>query len=388
MPGPTLTFRDRVKALCPGWLREGVAERLMYGFGLAIDGVVDKLTQGILGRFPTRCDTSFLPVIAGDRVVILGPTEPVASQRRRLQKAFEGWQIAGSSRSLLSEALPILLPYQPQIREVSTRFEPDPGRIPVQVAQGVGFTITSATNETPIVITTSVPHGFTTGQTVRVGNCKGNTAANNSGGTAWTVTVISEISFSLDTSVGNGTYTIVGGAGNVMGFPAAYPPERLSSLWYTYAAGADPDAAPTRVFGVTGDVGDWEWDTFTQEASSWMWQECFVILYAVSPQDFAAPPEWAWGDVDVTWDTLPGSWGLSVDFDYIENIRVALRLRKAGNTNIRYIIVSFDATLFDPTMPAGGGINPEGEFGDWHIFDGAAWKASRLSEAVYCEGVI
>lgn len=68
--------------------------------------------------------------------------------------------------------------------------------------------ITGATNASPIVITvqnsaTAPYHGIRTGDTIKVGQCAGNTAANG----VWTVTRISDTQFSLDGSTGNGTYT-------------------------------------------------------------------------------------------------------------------------------------------------------------------------------------
>ena len=63
-------------------------------------------------------------------------------------------------------------------------------------------TITAASNATPIVIT-SASHGLTTGRTVSIQNVAGNTAANEN----WTITKVSDNTFSLNGSVGNGSYT-------------------------------------------------------------------------------------------------------------------------------------------------------------------------------------
>lgn len=65
--------------------------------------------------------------------------------------------------------------------------------------------ITDATNATPIVITSS-GHGLETGEVVTITGVGGNTAANDT----WTITVVSDSTFSLDTSVGNGAYTTGG----------------------------------------------------------------------------------------------------------------------------------------------------------------------------------
>lgn len=68
--------------------------------------------------------------------------------------------------------------------------------------------IVSSTNSTPIVVTTAT-HGLKTGDKVFIHTHSTNTAANNTlANPAWTITVVSTTTFSLDGSVGNG----VGGA--------------------------------------------------------------------------------------------------------------------------------------------------------------------------------
>ena len=74
-------------------------------------------------------------------------------------------------------------------------------------------TISGASNATPIVITTSDVHSYTTGQRVRIDSVLGNTAANG----VWTITVASTTTFSLNTSVGNGSYAGSGTARRLTG---------------------------------------------------------------------------------------------------------------------------------------------------------------------------
>src|SRR5947208_485413 len=62
------------------------------------------------------------------------------------------------------------------------------------------LSVTAATNAAPIAITTSVSHGYTTGQLVLIAGVAGNTAANGT----WTVTITSPTSFTLNGSAGNG----------------------------------------------------------------------------------------------------------------------------------------------------------------------------------------
>ncbi|MBI1956751.1 MAG: hypothetical protein HYS38_10185 [Acidobacteria bacterium] len=74
-------------------------------------------------------------------------------------------------------------------------------------------TITGATNATPIVITTSTAHGYTTGNRIFIENVGGNGAANG----VWAITVLSPTTFSLTRSVGSGTYTSGGTAKKISG---------------------------------------------------------------------------------------------------------------------------------------------------------------------------
>jgi hypothetical protein len=64
--------------------------------------------------------------------------------------------------------------------------------------------VTDATNTAPIVVTTNVAHLLTTGDNVTVSCVQGNTAANGT----WQVTVTGATTFSIDGSVGNGTFTV------------------------------------------------------------------------------------------------------------------------------------------------------------------------------------
>src|SRR5574344_1455463 len=75
------------------------------------------------------------------------------------------------------------------------------------------YTVSNATNATPIVIT-AVGHGFLTGDKVFISGVGGNTAANG----VFTITKIGVDTFSLDDSVGNGAFT---SNGSVIIYPSA-----------------------------------------------------------------------------------------------------------------------------------------------------------------------
>lgn len=64
------------------------------------------------------------------------------------------------------------------------------------------LSVLSATNATPIVVTTTTTHGLSSGDFVFIDGVTGNTAANGH----FSITVVSPTSFSLDGSVGSGAY--------------------------------------------------------------------------------------------------------------------------------------------------------------------------------------
>lgn len=89
---------------------------------------------------------------------------------------------------------------------MTTKYNGDPANITFPLA---ARTITGATNATPIVVTTSVNHGYGDNDTVEVAGVVGNTAANG----FWKITWLSATTYSLDGSVGNGAY-VSGGTSN------------------------------------------------------------------------------------------------------------------------------------------------------------------------------
>ena len=83
------------------------------------------------------------------------------------------------------------------------------------------LTVVSATNTSPIVVVTSATHEMLTGQSIYITGALGNTGANGS----FVITRLDSVTFSLDGSVGNGTYT----SGGLVGTP-----ERISRFIYAW----------------------------------------------------------------------------------------------------------------------------------------------------------
>lgn len=113
-------------------------------------------------------------------------------------------------------------------------------RNPVNGNFTLGAAVSGATNATPIAITTVQDHPFATGDSVRIAGVLGNTAANG----VFTITKTGAKSFTLNSSVGSGTYTSGGAAlgpfvdgKGVIGFGAddvAY-----ENQWHHSATGLD-----------------------------------------------------------------------------------------------------------------------------------------------------
>lgn len=103
---------------------------------------------------------------------------------------------------------PRLIGTAPMLRIGRTNF----GNFTLTTDEVTSRTVTAATNTSPIQITTSATNALTTGQIVTIHGVNGNTAANGT----WVITVINNTNFTLNGSVGNGTYT---SGGTVNGTP-------------------------------------------------------------------------------------------------------------------------------------------------------------------------
>lgn len=362
-----MPFRTAVKNISPGFFRAGTGERYLYAQALLLDGFMQKMVEGTAARWPLRCAPAFLPIIGSDRLINQGLTESVDSYRVRLQKAFESWQIAGSARAVMTQELGYLLSFTPQMRMVSSRYSGNVADI---------VFVTDAKNAIPIEIRTLRPTILKTGDTVTVSGVGGNTNAN----TTTAVTVLAPNRFQLDGTVGNAAYT---GGGFVYSsvFPSTYPNTLLSSTWNTYTAGQDPKTPPT----VTkANPANWDWDSASQVTGSWGWWGSWLIIYSTgSNQMFHKAPKWGSG---VKWGA-GSAWGVTESALVGRSIQGIAGQWKSANTWIRWIIISFDDTLFDPAQPTGGGVNPDGTFGRWSKLSGGQYVASRFANARYGDGI-
>ncbi len=163
--------------------------------------------------------------------------------------AFDGHRGNSGIRELDDNATDILVADGTQYRDrmwVSQTNEAadSPGpRLQVEMEVFAQIQITGATSASPIVIT-AAGHGLSTGSKVVISGVAGNTAAN----ATWVVTRISDTTFSLNGSAGNGTYTS-GGKLN--------PVQLLTANWRDYSDARYPNGrALVEQIQLSGQVGN------------------------------------------------------------------------------------------------------------------------------------
>lgn len=381
--------RDAIKQMSPPWLSQGVAEKILYAIGLSADAVAEKMNEAARARMPGTsiidgtplAPPSALPLIGADRVMGQGPNESNADFAIRLQKAFDTWQRAGSSRSILQQVLGY----------VATPANVQSGQVPIGAIVGSSSTGTYAhwdvfynTSDT-----SKPPHHQ------RIGD----------GGL-----VVSNWNW-------DGTYTWW------QSFLVLYFPIVLSTTTGTTASITSFSGGFATLSGITGvttsSVGQF---VVVSGASSSANNGTFQIAQYLSPTAVlianssavtpdanngaitwtigsypAVGPQAAWGTPGRTWGQSGSAWGVSVSSAYIAGLRSLVRLWKTANSFFPWIIISFaggDGSTgleFSPNSTPGAG-NPDGTWATWaKRVNGVSVRARDTSIGVskfdaFCDG--
>lgn len=158
---------------------------------------------------------------------------------------------------------------------------------------------------------------------------------------------------------------------------APQPGVLQASVWDTYAAGADTTQPPTHVLQTSLA---WDWDGVILRWRAW-W-----IIYSLAGSPWSS--EGTWGDGQLWGDG--GVWGLTATQGDMSSLRALLAKRRSvGSWYIPGggIIVTFNAAEFDPTQPAGGGINPDGNWKHYGKDNGSGQQvAARFTDCRYLDG--
>jgi hypothetical protein len=103
-------------------LQGDTAQKYLFNIGLAADGVIQKLTEGVHAHLVDDAPSTALPYIGADRLVLRGLTESDASYRARLRRAIDDYQWAGNARAVLGQVLGYVLADTPAARTVSSSY--------------------------------------------------------------------------------------------------------------------------------------------------------------------------------------------------------------------------------------------------------------------------
>lgn len=319
---------------------------------------MDRITQGTLAHLPIVNNPETgdfisvppddcLALIGQDRLIPRGITEGAPSYGARLQRSIDSWRLGASARAMLSQALGYLLAFTPQVRIVWSTFD-----------------------------------------------------------------------------------------------KSVWPPFLQSSTWDTYQEGRDPNIEPVHVRQFAGGAGEFDWDSLSPITGSWGSWSCYMVFYATSQAWIAPAQPWgegsvyspsadgyysevvggayqlagsysgtsrAWGagstytpSASGYYSTVNGgayvgagrysgasqAWGVNTSAGVGLSLAQIAKLFKLSNAWVRALIVSFDDALFDPSSPPGGGINPDGQMGQWSKVVGGEYVPSRFTDAVYGGEVI
>jgi len=153
-----------------------------------------------------------------------------------------------------------------------------------------------------------------------------------------------------------------------------------TGVWHTILATALPDAR-----------GDLPWTRYRAVPSNWNWDglitrwfRAWVVLYPPASLWQEGP---TWGDTSAKWGDTNRTWGSTATVDQVETVRAAASQWKPKHAVSPWIIVSFDAALFDPTATLPSALLPDGTWGPWSRVDGSGNRVpTRNASARYWDG--
>jgi len=134
--------------------------------------------------------------------------------------------------------------------------------------------------------------------------------------------------------------------------------------------------------------GHWLWDNEgdPHPVGLTAWWRWWLVCFAVGGNAFTTAGD-NWG-AGVLWGNTTESWGLACTTTYISGLRAIVEQWKPGHSWCRWIIISFDATLFDPSQTADDVHNPNNDFGHWGKISGNSYVPARFANARYCDGTV
>lgn len=213
---------------------------------------------------------------------------------------------------------------------------------------GSGKSVTGATNASPIVITTSAAHGFSSGNFVQVQGVTGNTAANG----VFSVTSLSTTTLELRGSAGNGVYISGGTVTRVNGLnPGSEKPGGQGGIHFSILV----DSADSATVYIGGDRQDLDTSPNfigAQDFSGRLWRGDTTI----SPTGASPSPQWEHLTHSNAIATIPGGGTANGSSPHADSRQMAMDIN--GD-----LIETDDGGIYRRTSPADN-------TGDWFSMNG------------------
>jgi hypothetical protein len=98
-----ISFRDSARRIVPRWLRNGLAQRLLYAIGIHFDLVGDATASAVRRRFPGQDFHDSLGILGRERRIRRGAQEPNESYAGRLIRWLDDHAVRGGPYALLEQ---------------------------------------------------------------------------------------------------------------------------------------------------------------------------------------------------------------------------------------------------------------------------------------------
>lgn len=378
---PSFSQRDMMSGptMAPPWLcgYNTNGEKFLYAVGLALDGLLEKMNEGMKAKCPGLSDESAIPFQAADRLLVQGPAETNPSFVLRLRGAFDAWSIAGSRAAVLE-----------QVHAYLSNLQPDAGaNLPESLVVGGNDTTTSWH-----IMYNSTPQGVPPTHIQRPVNWEWGPV--NKHWESWLVlfmrlvaTGINGTAATIASTGGSGVTGVSSGFATITGLTDIVAGDIQNYLTVSGAASIENNGtfqivnilSPTSVIianpnAVAPDANDGS------------------IVWSVGTYPYIGPAP-VWGAPSFVWGT-DHVWGIDASPLVIDSIRSILKRWKASNAFYTNIIIAFDSgsggtgTAFSPNSTQGFG-NPDGTWEDIGKASGGTWIPAKTSIGkfdAFCDG--
>jgi len=150
--------------------------------------------------------------------------------------------------------------------------------------------------------------------------------------------------------------------------------------WWTYAAGTvplgpPPASMPLPPLQTLTAPSNWRWDSVSwPPAYAALWARVWPVLFSTGGTPWG-PPTATYGGGATYGDGT--CWGWSGTRGQAAGITTIAGLQRAGHAAIPFVIVTYDATMFDVSQAFGSSKLPDGNWGHWSKVVAGQYVAAR-----------